>query len=89
MNDEQLAVNNAVALPQSGGWSNYRCLLLFTGAIMCWMLVSCSKVTPQADESIPERKFLASPDSVIKKTDFGAIYLSKDTSSPVYDWLIP
>lgn len=88
----QLAVNNALragALPQSRGESNHRCLLLLLGPIVLWMLTSCSQVTTQGDDSASGWKFLAKPDSVIKKTDFGVIYLSKDTSSLAYDWLVP
>ena len=33
--------------------------------------------------------FGAKPDSFIKKTEFGYIYITSDTSSNYYDWIIP
>lgn len=33
--------------------------------------------------------FLAKPDSIIEKRQYGYIYITSDTSSKLYDWIIP
>lgn len=38
---------------------------------------------------ITDFDFRAKPDSFIKKTEFGYIYITFDTSSNYYDWIIP
>lgn len=53
--------------------------------IICIFLVSSSISFSQKSDF----DFGAKPDSLLKETEFGYIYITSDTSSNYYDWIIP
>ncbi len=50
------------------------------------LILSCKSAFAQSDKQF---KFRAKPDTIIEKNNYGYIYITSDTSSKLYRWIIP
>jgi len=59
-------------------------LILFINQIFCHNLIG--QITNEKKDSFP---YLAKPDSIIKTESYGKVYITTDTTSKPYEWIVP